>query len=269
MMKLLSESGRDRAGVARGQCFHLAPLTIALLLMAHQAQAKDTFNVHALELDNPSSVPVDISQFSEPGEQAPGTYRVDIYMNGDLQDTRDVTFVAGPDGKLTPQLTPGQLDALGVQLNSVPTFRGVPNDKVITSLVQYIPESSTDFRFGSQKLLITVPQASMKPSAQGAVDPKYWDEGMPALLVNYSFTGANTWQDESDGHDDSYFLNLRSGINLGGWRLRNYSTWNYNKSGSDGGNGNGTDENGNPVENDHDDSQSSWVPDACKFFKKR
>ena len=257
MMKHLSNGVRSKTLVGEAGGFRLAPLTVALLLMMmQQAQARDTFNVHALELDNPGSAPVDISQFSEPGDQAPGTYRVDIYINGDLQDTQDVTFVAGEDGKLAPRLTPNMLDKLGVQLNSIPALRGVPGDKVITNLAQYIPQSSAEFRFGAQKLLISVPQASMKPSAQGAVDPKYWDEGMPALLVNYSLSGANTWREDSEGHDDSYFLNLRSGINLGGWRLRNYSTWNYNKTGSHG--NSVTDENGNAYNNDSDGAQSNW-----------
>ncbi|WP_164094336.1 fimbria/pilus outer membrane usher protein, partial [Stenotrophomonas maltophilia] len=45
------------------------------------------------------------------------------------------------------------------------------------------------------------------------------------------FNGSNTWRDENDsGREDSYFLNLHSGINLGAWRLRNYSTWTYSKS---------------------------------------
>ncbi|MDI5578104.1 fimbria/pilus outer membrane usher protein, partial [Salmonella enterica subsp. enterica serovar Anatum] len=29
-------------------------------------------------------------------------------------------------------------------------------------------------------------------------------------------------------NSDSYYLNLRSGMNLGAWRLRNYSTWTRN-----------------------------------------
>ncbi|WP_159144925.1 fimbria/pilus outer membrane usher protein, partial [Klebsiella pneumoniae] len=28
---------------------------------------------------------------------------------------------------------------------------------------------------------------------------------------------------------DNYYANLQSGLNLGAWRLRNYSTWNYDE----------------------------------------
>ena len=205
------------------------PLSLFILLsLSPGGYAREVFNVHALELDNQSVAPTDLSHF-ESGSQAPGTYRSDIYINGELQDTRDVTYIAGQDGKLIPQLTISDLSRLGVAVKSITAFQGVPEDKVVTSLGQYIPQADTSFEFGEQKLMISVPQADMKPEAQGAVDPKYWDEGIPALMTSYSFTGSNTWQDEG-GRNDSYFLNLRSGVNLGGWRFRNYSTWNYSQS---------------------------------------
>lgn len=222
-------------------------MAVVLILSMQQSYAADSFNPNALEIDNPSSTPVDLSQFSTVGGQVPGVYHVDIYMNGEPQDTRDVTFVRSADGELKPQLTVAQLEQWGVMLTSVPTLIGVSKTGVISDLTRYIPQASTNFDFSHQALNISVPQANMKPSAQGAVDPKYWDEGMPALLMNYSFTGANTWQDASDGTSDSYFLNLNSGANLEGWRLRNYSTWSYNKS---GGNNNGDDS--------FDNSASKW-----------
>lgn len=223
-------------------------LAVVVLLSARQALSEEMFNPSALEIDNPASTPVDLSQFSSTGGQAPGNYRVDIFMNGEQQDTRDVNFVRGPNGKLMPQLTPAQLEQWGVMLNSASKMLGIPKNAVITDLSRYIPQAGTDFDFAHQALNISVPQASMRPSAQGAVDPKYWDEGIPALLLDYSFTGANTWNDGSDGTKDSYFLNLHSGANLGGWRLRNYSTWTYNKSNSDDGVAN----------SGGDDSNSNW-----------
>lgn len=218
----------------------LAILTALMLSVFHEAQAEDTFNVNALEIDNPLSTPVDLSQFSNTGNQAPGTYRVDIYINGEQQETRDVTFVASTDGKLEPQLTVGDLAAWGVMLKSIPVLADALATQVITNLSHVIPQGSTQFDFSHQKLNITIPQALMRVSAQGAVDPKYWDEGMSALLLNYSFTGANTWGDNRNSLNDNYFLQLHSGINLGGWRFRNYSTWTYNNENNNGNNNSDT-----------------------------
>ncbi|MDI8584633.1 fimbria/pilus outer membrane usher protein, partial [Salmonella enterica subsp. enterica serovar Kentucky] len=58
------------------------------------------------------------------------------------------------------------------------------------------------------------------------------DEGINALLLNYSFSGANTEARRGDMTDsDSYYLSLRPGLNIGPWRIRNYSTWNRNVNG--------------------------------------
>ncbi|VEA48777.1 putative outer membrane usher protein ycbS [Salmonella enterica subsp. arizonae] len=71
----------------------------------------------------------------------------------------------------------------------------------------------------------------MITSARGYIPPQYWDEGINALLLNYTFTGANSRDRSADGGaENSYFLGLNSGLNLGAWRLRDYSTWNTNSS---------------------------------------
>lgn len=58
------------------------------------------------------------------------------------------------------------------------------------------------------------------------MSPERWDEGINALLLGYSFSGANSIHSSADSDSgDSYFLNLNSGVNLGPWRLRNNSTW--------------------------------------------
>lgn len=198
-------------------------LAVLCILFVQHSYADDYFNANALEIDNPSSVPVDLSQFSDAGGQAPGVYHVDIYMNGVQQDTQDITFVSH-DGTLVPRLTVAQLARWGVVTASLPALAGVPEDEPLENMGHFVPQSKTDFDFSHQALNISVPQANMKATARGSVDPKFWDEGVPAALASYNFSGSNT------GQNDSYFLNLHSGINLGAWRLRNYSTWNYNKS---------------------------------------
>ncbi|MBB1585007.1 fimbria/pilus outer membrane usher protein [Serratia sp. OS31] len=212
---------------SRRSCGVLVLGAVALSTLSSGVQARDEFNLYALEIDNPMSVPKDLSMFSDPGGQAPGTYRVDVYMNGELQDTQDIIFVAGSDGKLVPQLTPAQLDEWGVKLAAAPALQGVDKGKVITDLPLYIPQATTRFDFSLQRLELTVPQALMDLTARGAVDPKYWDEGVPALMTSYQFSGGNSWQrGQSDsGRSDNYFLGLRSGANLGAWRLRNNSVW--------------------------------------------
>ena len=52
-------------------------------------------------------------------------------------------------------------------------------------------------------------------------------------MVNYNFSGANNQMRDSERqNNNNYYLNLRSGINWGAWRLRNYSIWNHYTGGA-------------------------------------
>ena len=61
-----------------------------------------------------------------------------------------------------------------------------------------------------------------------------WDEGITAAMLNYSLSGSNNWSRNGNGSDtNSQYANLRPGINIGPWRLRNYTTWSRDSKGND------------------------------------
>ncbi|MDI3426292.1 fimbria/pilus outer membrane usher protein [Enterobacter sp. V87_3] len=208
-------------------------IILLTLLQAHclrSAEAREVFNTHALEIDNPGQPVADLSAFAESDGQLPGTYRVTVYVNSEKQgEAQDIAFVAGPDKKLTAQITPAMLKAWGVKTDVFPALAALPPDKPLDDIGRYIPMAATDLRFSKLQLNVSIPQAAMNASARGWVDPSEWDEGVPAALLNYNLSGSNTWRDGENGSDDNYYANLQSGINLGAWRLRNYSTWNYDE----------------------------------------
>jgi len=199
------------------------------------ANAAGYFNPALLEIDNPNQGNADLSIFEDGAVQPPGTYRVDIYLNGMEVDSRDVKFILATDasGKqsLQPCLSGELLQNMGVRLGM---FRSLKASDECADFTGAIAKSSADFRFNQQRLDLSIPQAALSSQARGYVSPDKWDSGIPALLMNYSFSGANTDARNSDGSDsDTYYLNLRSGANLGAWRLRNYSTWNRDSKGNE------------------------------------
>lgn len=47
-------------------------------------------------------------------------------------------------------------------------------------------------------------------------------------------SGANTYARNGNSQDsNSQYVNLRPGVNLGAWRLRNYTTWSRSSDGQD------------------------------------
>ncbi|EKZ3167006.1 TPA: fimbrial biogenesis usher protein [Klebsiella aerogenes] len=204
-------------------------LISASLCTLPRSWAENYFNPAFLS-DDPSKI-ADLSHFEDNG-QAPGVYRVDVYLNGALLTTRDIAFRANQqsaDGSgLRACLTPEMLNGMNVNISAFPQLaKAAAGDCV--DLAAAIPAASSVFDFSQQRLNISIPQAALNNQARGYIPPQNWDEGINALLLNYTFTGANS-RDRSvgGGNSDSYFLGLNSGLNLGAWRLRDYSTWNYN-----------------------------------------
>ncbi|MBF7978836.1 MULTISPECIES: fimbria/pilus outer membrane usher protein [Rahnella] len=212
---------------------HLAYLIAALSgSLNMSAQAADYFNPDLLQVDNPQQGATDLSVFENNGGQAPGVYHVDIYLNNDKVDTRDVTFSLqkGKDGKetLQPCLSVKALANMGVKTTQ---FAELGTGECAD--LSAIPLASAEFRFGAQQLLLSMPQAAVSQTARGYVPPEQWDNGITTLLLNYSVTGASNYARNNSVQDnDSQFVNLRPGANIGPWRLRNYST--YSRSSTDG-----------------------------------
>lgn len=197
------------------------------------AQARDYFDPLMLEIDNPHQGSTDLTVFEDGANQAPGTYRVDIFLNNESQDTRDVEFRMQKDasGKesLQPCLSVASLNAMGVKTD---LFPGVGDAKAQCANLSGIPQASAEFRFSAQQLLLSVPQAAISQKARGYVPESQWDEGISAMLLNYSLSGSNNYARNGDGRDDnSQYANLRPGINVGPWRVRNYTTYNRDNNG--------------------------------------
>lgn len=204
------------------------------LSLASSAYAREYFNPALLGIDGPGSGISDLSAFEEGVGQIPGTYRVDVYLNKMSLGTHDITFSMQKDLQgqniLQPCISVEKLKQFGVRTELFPQLI---NNEGCANLAA-IPMASAKLIFNRQQLMVEIPQAAVEAKPRGYVAPENLDEGINALLLNYNFTGANTKSRDSNSSDsDSYYLNLLPGLNIGPWRLRNYSTWSRNTFGSD------------------------------------
>lgn len=204
----------------------LTQLSVATLLAspAFLAQAELYFNPRFLA-DDPAAV-ADLSSFEKGQELPPGTYRMDIYLNDGFMTTRDVTFSAGENGHgLMPCLTRGQLASMGLNTAAIKGMDALEPDACVP-FTAMIKDATVRLDVGQQRLYLTIPQAYMGNQARGYISPELWDNGITAGLLNYNFTGNNV-QNRVGGSSQYAYLNLQSGLNVGAWRLRDNSTWNY------------------------------------------
>ncbi len=195
-----------------------------------------------------SSKPPISHYFAKPGGQQPGTYSVTMVVNNQELGQADITFV-DDGGQLRPVLTPGQLAEYGVNVSAFPAFQALHEGETFTRIEKFIPDASSRFSFANQRLTLSIPQAAMNVQSRGYVDPSRWDDGMPAAFVDYYFSGAQIKNADEGESSRSNYLNLRSGLNLGAWRLRNISSMQYDQ------------------QRRHWDTQSTWLQRDVRSLK--
>ncbi|MDX6020476.1 fimbrial biogenesis usher protein [Scandinavium sp. V105_16] len=240
------------------------PVAVSLLLALSpfSAFADNYFNPAFLTGLNGASTDgvADLSRF-EKNQQAPGNYRVDVYLNNNYITRRNVTFNAATtkssgtevhnadadnaaaagqpvsdtsnnaeeqtttsDGTgIVACITVKNLEVMGVAIKAFPELAKLAPDDCV-DLPSAIKDASTSLDFEHLRLDISIPQAALSNSARGYIPPSQWDQGIPAFLLNYNFNGSHN---EGDSTTNNYFLSLNGGLNFGAWRLRDTSNWNY------------------------------------------
>lgn len=200
----------------------------------------------------------DLSHFSQAGAQLPGTYEVDVYLNGEQAGTRTVRFVMANDAAVLPsnEAAPvsgssGDAEAfaspdihdhtglvacipvrtwreLGLKTAEFPALEALPEDQCI-SPGRHIPQAFMAFDFQKMRLDISIPQVAVRNLPRGWIPPERWDDGIPALLLGYRLNGSSSHGKYSNSR--SLYLSLNNGINLGAWRLRDNRSWSSSTTG--------------------------------------
>ena len=207
---------------------------LAMAIFAHQVMADDYFNPALLDIDNPQQGKTDLSVYEKGPGQAPGKYQVTVFINNNKIDTRDVTFTLQKDDQdnstLQPCFTVDDLKSLGIKTQKYPQLKA----KGQCADLHAIPAASATFRVRNQQLLLSIPQSALGQVPRGYIDPKEFDEGINAGLLNYSANASQSHARQPGEQDNSsQYVNLRPGLNIGAWRIRNYSTWNRSTTGNE------------------------------------
>lgn len=175
---------------------------------------------------------VDMSLFSQ-GVQQPGTYMLDVMINGERVDTREVTFsrVSRDDrAEILPCITEKMLSVWGV---NTAYFAGMSQSSKDLAggcvSLGALSQVKTVFDLASQQLRLSIPQAAMRPKFRGLAPEPLWDDGIMAFRMNYR-TGASHTDLRATSGSESHtsWLQLSPGINAGAWRVRSLTDWKQN-----------------------------------------
>ncbi len=173
-------------------------------------------------LNLPEGQSIDLSQFDS-NEQLAGAYFVYIYLNQQFITAKKVQFIPNAQNKLIPCLTTHELTEFGVNTAQFPDLQ---QSKETCSYLSAIPDAHSEFDFNHQRLYLSIPQIALVDHPRGSIDLTDIDNGINSALLNYSYSSSkNNSRTHRSGNTSTSYANLRPGINLGAWRLRNYSTW--------------------------------------------
>ncbi len=170
----------------------------------------------------------DLSRFEHGNPVLPGTYNTDLYLNANWLGRVNVRFAAAsPEASATPCVDRKLLDVLGLHPPklSPEVVSRLQDPTSCVSFDSLIPGATLSFDMAALRLDASVPQAYLGQMPRGYVSPEYWDAGVPAGLLNYSF---NSYHASSNGiSQTTSYLGLNTGINIGPWHLRNNATANW------------------------------------------
>lgn len=202
-------------------------ILINTLLIGNLAHAED-YHFNPAFLDGEKGNVADLSWASNDVELPPGEYRVNIYINNNYIFSQALTFqiVEGAEGKkLLPCLTAGQMDALGINLIGTDIITRT-NETECVPLSTPFPEATVEFDSKTLSVHFSVPQRYMQNLPRGYVNPESREHGITSAWLNYVLNGSRSrYQSGGEGlRQDRYFASLNSGVNLGPWRLRDYTT---------------------------------------------
>lgn len=168
----------------------------------------------------------DLSRFEHGNPVLPGIYNLDVYLNRNWVGRMDVRFAApsaDANANGVPCISTELLDRMGLAPAKADAATAAKlSAPACVSLGDLIPGATLSFDMSSLRMDASVPQAYMNQRPRGWVNPASWDAGVPAFLLNYNF---DSYRTTSGGQrQDSTYLGLRSGFNLGLWQFRQDST---------------------------------------------
>lgn len=201
---------------------------IAMLCYSPNAFSNDVVEFNTDVLDVSDRKNIDLTRFSRDNFVFPGTYLLDVYINGQSLSQQKVTYITDPKDseKTFVCFTPEQIEMLALKEDALTKIQSINAE---CSNILSIPGVRINNHEG--KLDITMPQAWMKYSDPNWVPPERWDTGVSGVLLDYNLTGSISRSLTRHTNKHSLSAYGQTGFNLGAWRFRADYQANYNEHG--------------------------------------
>ncbi|MBG6027284.1 fimbrial biogenesis outer membrane usher protein [Proteus mirabilis] len=193
-------------------------LTLFILIIAFNNNAIAKNNTLSLYSHSFSNVSDETIKLLLENKKPEGFYHSIIHINNRKKMVK-LLYYKDVGNKLTPSFSVKDLISLGIDTDFYTINKESP-DPILLS------DYSIDFKyqFSNQKLNLIIPQKALIKKTDYVINEQDWDDGITALFTQYSY-----WIKYHQKKSPEQKLNLHSGINIGTWRVRSQSGFNWRK----------------------------------------
>ncbi|AZY52653.1 fimbria/pilus outer membrane usher protein [Bordetella avium] len=178
-----------------------------------------------------SASKTDLTRFSRRNVLQPGVHRVEVQLNDQRVLPMTVSFLPAKqaEGKAENAracFSQEQLETLGINIKVLsPALQARLSAGDCVGVTEIYPDSLENFDYSTSQLAISVPQAYVLRKRLRDVSPDQWQTGITAFRSNYSYSYHRA--DYGSGRFQSLSALFNSGLNVGGWYLRNSAFLNH------------------------------------------
>lgn len=193
-------------------------LTLFILIIAFNNNAIAKNNTLSLYSHSFSNVSDETIKLLLENKKPEGFYHSIIHINNRKKMVK-LLYYKNVKNKLTPSLSVKDLISLGIDTDFYTINKESPEPILLS-------DYSIDFKyqFSNQKLNLIIPQKALIKKTDYVINEQDWDDGITALFTQYSY-----WIKYHQKKSPEQKLNLHSGINIGAWRVRSQSGFNWRK----------------------------------------
>lgn len=171
---------------------------------------------------------LDVSRYSQDNPVPPGEYDSDIYVNDNWKGKTRLLFKdSASEGASILCSNDSILSLLDLDSAAISEKDQQKNADACAPLKSLIPKADINYRLDAFRLDVSIPQAYVRSRPRGYISPDTWQSGVPSAFVNYNYNFYQSTATQLGQTNNSHFLNLNGGFNLGNWHFRHRGTLNW------------------------------------------
>jgi len=203
-------------------------ISLILSVCIPPAMSQEAVEFDATFLRGGSQRGLDVSRFAHDNPVPPGEYESDIFVNDVWKGKSRLRFREhGEKGISTLCMTNTVLGILDLDPAALASGNSTDDQRHCIPATEAIPKATIKYRLNVFRLDVAIAQAYTKARPRDYISPHNWQSGVPSVFLNYDYNFYQTTATGLNRKNNSHFLNLNGGINLGNWHFRHQGSLNW------------------------------------------